>query len=75
MHESLSWRFVCLFLNCGDSEEVSEKHIMAAERFRNQLDRARTLWRFEINFLRGAKLIESIESNSLEVQRTCAIKI
>ena len=30
MHESLSWRFVCLFLNCGDGEEVSEKHIMAA---------------------------------------------
>ena len=28
MHES--WRFVCLLLNCGDCEEVSEKHIMAA---------------------------------------------
>ena len=31
MHESLSWRFVCLFLNCGDGEEVSEKCIMAAD--------------------------------------------
>ena len=31
MHESLSWHFVCLFLNCGDGEEVSEKHVMAAQ--------------------------------------------